>query len=431
LQGNMKKAIVYLYFFFFTITLYSQATTDKIFGQTNCENLVFNTRELKQFAYNSQCKTEAYPFISNNGKHLYFTNNQSYNWVFYSQIDSISGVWSVPVPITIQNFHTPIIASSFNSKLDVMYFTCVDDPAVYKSIAIEGSKTLFSSPIKLTIINPSSLQNKNVPFSYLSFSENEEEMMAFIPNSAFSTASFKKTGVDVYTFDKFVSFSKNEMGMLVNNGLSYFFTNDDYKNILFCKKRNTLAEDFDDKIYLVKEFESHLNISQLRFAEESKQFVLVLSENTWNKNDIYFFDLDANDSGIYTTEFDKGSFSTITKVNSDVPVLVPNVDIPEKLHKTELIDYTGADLCKIEIGNAFPNPARNHFFLYFNIHGNCLSSEQPVFHLLDQSGRIAYSMVLNKFTGELKVELEEIKSGPYYIRIDYNGISSPLSRINL
>lgn len=409
----------------------------------NCEDLVFNTLEMTPFAYNTRCKTEAYPFISNDGSHLYFTNNQSREWLFYSHKDSLSKVWSVPVPLSIAGFDKPIRASYFSSDLKILYF--VSGNTLYKAESIGNSKTEFFSAATIDIINNSTYSDEEVqPFSYISFTEDKSQMFAYTGISYRKSETQNKSGFDntmayyiktsdnVYTFVKFISLGKSEGGVLSRDGLSYYYTNDDFHNVLFCRKRPTLNEEFGPEIYTVKVFENHLDINQVRLAEGANKMVLVLSENSWEKNDIFFYDYSNSDTGLTYKLFDVVAYRQDKEsVISDLPVLINEREAPQPLRKVELLSKFGTGIARIEIGNPFPNPAKNQFYIYYNVNGENSLAPPPVIVLLDNSGRIVYTQKLENMHGEVMVNPENLTSGVYYIRIDYNGLSSEISRITL
>ena len=147
----------------------------------NCENQIYNTRELQQFAYNSHCKAEAYPFLSDNGSDLYFTADHSYHWLFYTNKDSVTQVWSVPVPIQVANYTGSILSSYFSRDLTELYFTN-NSSEVFHCKSINGSKTQFSQPVQLKFSNPNNPNDENAfsPFSSLSFLDDFNKLYAVI-----------------------------------------------------------------------------------------------------------------------------------------------------------------------------------------------------------------------------------------------------------
>lgn len=411
----------------------SNATEPVKTGSQSCEDLVFNTRELTQFAYNTRCKTEAYPFLSEDGNDLYFTNNQSYDWVFYTHKDSVNSVWSVPVPIKLAN-HTSSIRSAYLSPdCKTMYFV---GSGFYKAEAISGSRIEFSQPERIEIINASQYKDADVqPFSCLSFADNMQQMYAYTGVDArdegFNTMGlYNKTGDNTYQFVRFISTTTKEIGTLSSDGLTYFFTNDDSKNILFCRKRTTVKEEFGEEVFVVKEFEAHLDLTQLRVSGLANSMVMVLSEGLWDKNDIFFYNYSHTD--LAYALYDKRNEASAVVVSEEIlPVLVSEKDAPQPLRNVEIVGQTGSKLAKIEIGNPFPNPAKHQFYIYYNVSGENPLAPPPVIVLLDQSGRIVYTQKLDYLRGEAEVKPDHLASGVYYVRIDYNGLSSAVSKITL
>lgn len=433
------KSLLILIFFIFNLSGIAQTNNQRkpISSNSACEDLVFNTRELTQFAYNTPCKTESYPYLSEDGNHMYYTNNQTYDWLFYTHRDTISGVWSVPVPLNIANYLEPIRSCYVSKDFKELYFT--NQSGLFKCDAIDDTKTNFSMPVSIEITENLSLnsQNKRTPFSNLSFSPDMQEMYAYTSGSMAappytSMAVYKKVNSSTYQFDKFISTTKNEMGTVAKNGLIYYFTNDEQENFLFCRKRNTVTEDFGQEVYTVKIFESHLNIGQFRLAEKTGTLVMVLSESVWEKNDIFFYNYDQEDSAKYFKIFNLNAFNTsIQNEAITISTLVDEKDAPEPLRKVEIINQTGKDIAKIEIGIPFPNPARNQFSIYYNVSGDNSKATMPVIVLLDLSGRVVYTRNLEDMYGEVTVIPENLASGVYYVRIDFNGLSSATSKITL
>ncbi len=439
----MKTFCIILFIGFFSFAKAQKPSSNEIRNTGNCEDLVFNTREMTPFAYNTRCKAEAYPFISNDGNHLYFTNNQSRDWLFYSHKDSLSKVWSVPVPLSIAGFDKPIRASYFSSDMKTLYFVSGKD--LFKSEAIGNSRTEFFSAVPIEVINNSTYSDDEVkPFSYISFTDDKTQMFAYTGISYVkpdvnresdhenTMAYYIKTSDNVYTFVKFISLGKAEGGVLSNDGLSYFYTNDNFRNFLFCRKRPTLNEEFGPEEFTVKVFENHLDVNQVRLAEGANMLVLVLSENSWEKNDIFFYDYNTSDSGLSYKLFNVIAYRQDKEsVNSGIPVLINEKEAPQPLRKVELLSKFGTGIARIEIGNPFPNPAKNQFYIYYNVNGENSLAPPPVIVLLDNSGRVVYSQKLENMHGEVMVNPENLSSGVYYIRIDYNGLSSEISRITL
>lgn len=422
------KTIIWLFFL-----IVPAASSAQPLGK-DCEDLVFNTRELTRFAYNSPCKTESYPFISLDGNHLYYTNNQTYNWLFYTHKDSATKIWSVPVPLAIDNFNTPIMSSYLSHDLSVLYFTTSEN-RLYMSKSIDGSKAHFSQPEEIELLNntqPS--QTKFRLLTCISFSSDMNSMYAYsgYQGAANTMTEFRKTGENSYTFLRTVSDKSDEIGVLGKGGLVYYFTNNTHKNILFAKTRRFLTEDFSAVTYVVRIFEPNLNVTQVRIAEKEGGMVMVLSESVWDKNDVYFYDKWNRDTGFYHV-FDEMR----TPNNSDLampalqPVLIDEKEAPEPLRKVEILNQAGSGISKIEIGTPFPNPGKDHFFIYYNVSGENINAPKPLLLIIDNSGRTVYSIELDDLTGEAKISPQDIPSGVYYIRIDYNGLSSSLSRITL
>jgi hypothetical protein len=411
----------------------SNATEPVKTGSQSCEDLVFNTRELTQFAYNTRCKTEAYPFLSEDGNDLYFTNNQSYDWVFYTHKDSVNNVWSVPVPVKLANHTTAIRSSYLSADYKTMYFV---GSGFYRAEAISESRIEFSQPERIEIINTSHYKDADVqPFSCLSFADNMQQMYAYTGVDArdegFNTMGlYNKTGDNTYQFVRFISTTTKEIGTLSGDGLTYFFTNDDSKNILFCRKRTTVKEEFGEEVFVVKEFEAHLDLTQLRVSGLANSMVMVLSEGLWDKNDIFFYNYSNTD--LAYALYDKRNEASAVVVSEEIlPVLVSEKDAPQPLRNVEIVGQTGSKLAKIEIGNPFPNPAKQLFYIYYNVSGENPLAPPPVIVLLDQSGRVVYTQKLDYLRGEAEVKPENLASGVYYVRIDYNGLSSAVGKITL
>ncbi len=425
------KAVLTLYF----ILLYSSLSGQYALGSNpvikpaNCEDLVFNTRELMPFAYNTRCKAEAYPFISRDGSHLYFTNNQSRNWIFYTHRDSGNGIWSVPVPLEIANFDKEIVSSYLSNDNKTLYITTQEE-GLYTCVSIDGSMYQFSQPVQVQIQKaPEFEEYIALPFSSISFTPDETRMYAYVGVSNLNMAEYVKTGDNEYTMRAILGADFGYMGVLGNSGLTYYFTDPGFNNLLFCKKRSSVTEEFSTETYIAKVFESHLEILQLRLAEDAKRMVMVLSDNLWDKNDIYFYDFSSDSTTAYL--FNAIDYINRNKSIQPVSALILEKDAPEPIHKVKLMNETGADIAKIEIGNAFPNPAKNNFFIYYSVSGLNPSAGAPVLVLLDQAGRVVYSQKLERLQGEVMVSPEHVSSGVYYIRIDYNGLSSSISKITL
>jgi Secretion system C-terminal sorting domain len=408
-------------------------------GSQSCEDLVFNTRELTQFAYNTRCKTEAYPFLSESGNDLYFTNNQSYDWLFYAHKDTLSGVWSVPVPVVLANFTKSIRSSYLSPDFKTLYFTEGNfKGGVYKSEALEGSRTSFSQPEKIEILNASEFKDEEImPFSCLSFADNMQQMYAYCgynygEEELNTMALYQKTGDNAYRFVRFVSGTPKEIGTLSSDGLTYFFTNEENKHTLYCKKRKALSDDFGPEVYIVRVFESHLEMTQIRVSASAQTMVMVVSEGIWNKNDIFFYDFKGDQAALsYALHNANADNRSVRPDAPMLPVLVPEKDAPASLRKTEVVSQTGSDLARIEIGNPFPNPAKQQFYIYYNVSGENPLAPPPVIVLLDQAGRIVHTQKLDYLRGEAEVRPEDLASGVYYVRIDYNGLSSAVSKITL
>ena len=398
---------------------------------TDCESLIFNTSELTPFEFNERCRTESYPFISSDGTDLYFTHSQTIDWIFYSQKEKSTGKWTVPVPLKIAGFSAPIRSCFLLKDLSTIYF--ISGEKLYRSKAIEGSRTEFQNAEMIDIVNTGDNAVKG-PLSYLSFTADMNFMYAYVnnPDNLSNMCLYMKSGDNAYVFVKVVSTTSREMGYLSEDGKVYYFTNDDLPNVLFCKKRNDLKEDFGSTIYKVKTFEPQLRVSQIRMSENSDGLVMVLSDNFWNRNDIYFMDFNCSDTARNYMVFEENLFRVQGSNNKLPDLFIKDVANTTPTIKREVINTKGAEMCKIEIGHAFPNPAKNTFFFYYDIStDNPQVAQMPVFSLMDNSGRVVYTKVLDDFKGEADVVLEDVPSGAYMFKIEYNGFSSELIRINV
>lgn len=402
----------------------------------NCENQIYNTRELQQFAYNSHCKAEAYPFLSDNGSDLYFTADHSYHWLFYTNKDSVTQVWSVPVPIQVANYTGSILSSYFSRDLTELYFTN-NSSEVFHCKSINGSKTQFSQPVQLKFSNPNNPNDENAfaPFSSLSFLDDFNKLYAVISDPVSGLGKlgyFLKTSENSYTYQSNLSIFSEEIGFMSSDGLKYYFTCDDDKNVLFCRTRSSIKEDFGSDVYSVKKFEAHLKITQCRISEKTNQLVMVLNDEQWDKNDIYFYTLSKVDT---LKKFDLNYLviqdNYALKANP-THLFISNPKPDKKSLKTvELLNQAGADMVKIEIGVPFPNPAKNQFSLYYNVSGDNLNLPMPILHITDLSGKILYSQKLENTSGQVLVIPEHLNPGSYYVKIEYHGVFSNSLKITL
>lgn len=280
---KIKRLSFFLFSFLFTfLSLSAQTNTaleDK--AQSNCEDLIFNTRELRPFEFNERCRTESYPFISADGNDLYYTHDQAYDWIFYSQREQSTGKWTVPVPLSISNFKNEIRSCYLSHDKEVLYFT--SKGKLYKCYSIDSSRTSFNQAQEIEI-NMGSVNAG--PTSYLSFTEDFSRMYAMVYNSGKSfMCEYALAGDNVYTYIRTLSNSKGELGTISSDGLLYYYTNDEFPNLLFCRKRSSIKEDFNAQVYLVRKFESQLDVGHVRFAEKAGLMTLVLSESVWKRMD--------------------------------------------------------------------------------------------------------------------------------------------------
>ena len=402
----------------------------------NCENKIYNTRELQQFAYNSHCKAEAYPFLSEDGRDLYFTADHSYHWLFYTHKDSVTQVWSVPMPIQIANYSGVILSSYFNSDLSDLYFT-TNSNEVYHCKSINGSRTEFSQPIQLKFIDNKSTDDDAAvsPFASLSFADDFNKLYSAVQfryNGFGKYGFFLKTAENTYTFQNVISSFSEEVGFLSSDGLRYYFTCDDVKNVLFCRTRSSIKEDFGPDVYSAKKFEAHLKITQCRMAEKANQLVLVLNDEQWDKNDIYFYNFSKDDT---LKKFDLNYLvikDNYAQKENPTPLFISMPKPDKKSLKTvELLNQAGADMCKIDIGIPFPNPAKNQFTLYYNVGGDNLNLPMPILHITDVTGKILYSAELEYVSGQVLVAPEHLNPGSYYVKIEYHGVFSNSIKITL
>jgi hypothetical protein len=239
------------------------------------------------------------------------------------------------------------------------------------------------------------------------------------------------TGDNVYTYLRTISYSKGELGTISGDGLLYYYTNEEFPNLLFCKKRSSIKEAFAAPVYLAKKFESQLDVGHIRFAEKAGVIVLVLSESVWEKNDLFFANFDIADTSRNFPEFDISNFraqSASIKANEKT---LREVTTTLPVKKREIINSKGVESCKIELGQTFPNPTRTTFFFYYNITSDDLSLPGPVVKVMDNAGRVVYTGDLEDFKGEAKVILDDVPAGQYMVKVEYNGFSSELIRISI
>lgn len=399
------------------------------FAQKPCEDLVYNTRELTAFAYNTRCKTEAYPFLSEDGLHLYYTNNQTKDWLFYSHRTHLGAVWSVPVPVKIDYFSNSIRSCYVDPESGQMYFNA-EDGKTYLAEPYEQSKTIFHAPVELKFRDRSGAAlNDNKPFSCISMSPGGREMVAYLGGGNKSMGRFVRTGENEFSLYEELSVTKDEIGSLSRDGLIYYFVNTD-DNVLYCRKRTALEQSFDNTVYMVKKFEPQLQITQPRVVMGGKSVVLVLSQGLWEKNEIYFFDSERELNG--EKELNSVDFaSALSSPDADVPMMVPQKDAPEPVKKVEIAGENKDGIVSISIGEPFPNPARGKFYIYYHISGKAEAKSDAMLVLTDLSGRVVHSMRLEYMQGEVKVEPEKMSPGLYLFRIEYAGVISASGKVQL
>ena len=419
-------------FTFVLVVILSAGMQQNATGQaSDCEKMVFNTLELIPFEFNERCKTESYPYLSADGLDLYYTNNQTYDWIFYTHRNHKYERWSVPVPIVIANFKKPIRSCTLSDDKQFLFF--ISGSSLYKSKRIEGSMYEFEAVQEIEIGGGDDFSSE--PLAYISFENNGEKMYTYInsKDTISSMGRYRRNGDLSYVFEKYVSATKREMGTLSKNGLTYYYTNDAFPNVLFCRKRKDIKDEFTEEVYCVRQFERHLSIGQVRIAESSNSLVLVLSDLDWNRNDMYFFDMDFSDSVASNFKlFDVIGYRQQSNGSQQKKVFVKDYKAVDPLKSKEIINTKGAELFKIDLGQAFPNPAKNTFYFYYSVSfENGAEEKMPVIQLIDASGRVVYSQVLDQLKGEAKIELDDVPSGSYMIKLECNGVSSEMIRITI
>jgi hypothetical protein len=394
----------------------------------NCKDLIFNTNELIPFDYNERCQTEAYPSMSMDGLELFYTHNQSYDWIFYSWRSNPNNQWSVPVPITITQFKQSILSSCLSHDKKTLYFTSGDK--FYKCNRTEDFSSVFGIPEEIQITGVGA--DELVLQSNLSFNLDESILYAFVKPTQ-RMAQFKRENDRTYIFEKYVSQSNGEMGVLSNNGKLYLFSNSNFPYLLFCKKRASLDVDFSPEVYVVKQFEQQLTVGQVRISESTNKMVMVLSDYAWNRNDLYFCDFVLNDSIINRFKiFDEQQFKKDYNPSIQSVLYVTDVQKVNPVKTKSLIDEKGSEAYKIEIGQTFPNPCYGTFYFYYSVSTqNDLGDELPIVKVMDNNGRVVYQANLEQYKGEGKVILENGKTGDYRLQIIYAGISSEIVKIHL
>lgn len=426
---KIKRLCFILFLFLFTLAS-AQDTGNSALeekAQTDCKDLIFNTLELTPFEFNERCRTESYPFISEDGIDLYFTHDQAYDWLFYSQREQSTGKWTVPVPLNINNFSADIRSCYLSNDKKVLYFT--SENKLYKCYSVDGSRTVFNQVQEVEINSGNSAL---LPVAYLSFSNDLTRMYAMSHDGDKSSmCEYILSGDNVYTNTGLISTTNGELGSVSNDGLVYYYTNDEFKNILFCRLRGTLQETFSSRVYVAKVFESQLDVGQVRMAEKEGLMALVLSESVWEKNDLYFTSFNASDTARNFKEFDITNFKAQNAVMPKADKTLKEVTNTMPVKKREIINSKGNELCKIELGQTFPNPAMSTFYFYYSVSSEDMSLPAPVVKVLDNAGRVVYSNPLEDFKGEAKVILEDVIAGQYMVKIEYNGISSDLIRISI
>jgi hypothetical protein len=393
------------------------------------------TGELKEFDFNTKGKTEAYPSLTSDGMGLYYTNNQTKNWIFYTHRDAISAKWQVPVPIVIEGFDTCILSCCFIDNSRTLYFTT--GRGVYASRALEGSFSRFGEARKIHIINRNSGDEVMAPFSYLSFSSDMTLMYAYIGNSRdVSMASYRLFGENTYEFNEVITASNKEMGRISGDGLVYYFTNDENPNVLYCKRRSSPDWAFGPAVFTVKEFRDNIDIGQVSIAEKAGVLALVVSKDLWEKNDLYLLDIDGTVPKIISSPQYWSYKPSSSSVETAVVPPVENISgaVEENIAGpvetiTQINAGSGAGIYKVEIGKAYPNPAKNLFYFYYSVESDKDRSKQATAVVMDNTGREVYSRKLDNLKGEARIELENVAPGTYFIRIDYNGTSSAMSKV--
>lgn len=429
----MRSIKITFWIVFNSAMCFASAQDTTFTEEIDCNKVEYLSAELIPFEHNKKCHADAYPYISQDGQHLYYTFNLNEDWIYYSAKKQNSH-WSKPIPIIIDNFSSPIMSCYLTPDLKTMYFTSLNK--FYKCESVDGSTTHFS---QVETIN---IENQNmVPFSYISFSPDGKQMYAY---SSSSTARYEKIDENNFAFEEISTDFKNEMGFISADGLRYYFTIDQQPNILFYKKRSSMDEAFSTTNYIFKTFESHLDIGQIRIASKANQMVLVLTNNNWENNELYFFNTDFNDS-LHKDTMDINKFDLVEDESEiDEPVTLPkslaipliNEDllIPTVINTTptkqlEINNNNGFSIYKIEVGTPYPNPAKGTINFTYSIQTLEAANSLPEFVLTDNTGQIIFSGQLKELIGNAKIELPELASGAYFLKINYKGLTSPVNKI--
>lgn len=421
-----------LWVLFYSACTMAMAQDTTISETIDCNKVEYHSKELIRFDYNKKCFADAYPFITSDGQHLYYTSNLDGEWIYYSK-KTKNDQWSKPVKINIDGFTNSIMSCYLTADLKTLFFT--SESALYRCESVDGSKTHFSQVETVNIQGKLDYSN-TIPFSYLSFSIDGSQMFAYCSSS---TARYKRIDNNNYEFVSLSSGHQNEMGVLSENGLRYYFTIDEEPNIIFYKERSNINDAFPNSYYMFKTFESHLDIGQIRLAEKANQIVLVLSNNNWENNELYFFNTDFNDSTLKVKLLETvtevvGETPPPASLVSPLPVIVETIPMPALL-KTPLSqninihNQSGVSLFKIEVGTPYPNPTKSTIHFSYTIHTIDDNNELPQYVLTDNMGQMVHQGKLNQLCGEATIELPELASGAYFLRIDYKGISSPMNKI--
>jgi hypothetical protein len=215
------------------------------------------------------------------------------------------------------------------------------------------------------------------------------------------------------------------MGCLSRNGLICYITNKEPGNRIYYRKRNSLEEEFGDELYELKTFEAGLRIGQVRPYDDGRRFVMVLSGDQWNNNNIYFWDEDStlNTSATGT----KTPLITELPVTSEEKRVVEELPLNEVVVSTSSLSETGSELFRAELGKPFPNPCINTFFVYYKLISGLNAS--PHLIITDMQNKAVLRQLLEKKQGEARIDVSHLAAGTYFMKLECKGVSTEMVRL--
>ncbi|MBL7900891.1 MAG: T9SS type A sorting domain-containing protein [Bacteroidia bacterium] len=373
------------------------------------------------FMYNKSDKSEAYPWVSADGLHLYYTHNASADAFFYCTRPNLQTAWSIPREVKIANTPSGVMSAINSCWLsdDRKILIFISGGKIYRAKAMENSSTQFEFDNQIILLTESGKPIEDGFKNCPSFCDN---MSQFFLCHEDKTSWFRKASDIEYQRVERNIVEDNALGRVSSDGLSFIYDNDNEDGSIRIVRRKTLTESFSGSLVeKLFDMNAKLDLHQPCFAENASMLFFVHSiTNSWGENNLYSVAIPRQNN------IKEPDLTGITPVAAEVPSeIVQNPEamdvMPETITpvKAETRSSQGVLEAQIGIIEMYPNPVSEELTLKL-VSETGKYNKEATLKVTDIAGKVVLSETVLPGTEFFKLKVHKLAPGTYYL--SYSGV---------